>query len=163
MQAVIARCALDIARGIAHLHASNIVHGDLKPQNVMLSSTSATPSGQSGAPTPAPKNFPYTAKLTDFGLSFHIGHNRTHMSNMRIGTPFYYAPVRAPRHVFAPKPLVRTQATSLGPPTVCRSADVCACGALLWQTFHGLRRAPPGGVCCEQATTACRRCKARGT
>jgi serine/threonine protein kinase len=91
MQAVIARCALDIARGIAHLHRSNIVHGDLKPQNVMLSSVTAAARREDASS--APGNFPYVAKLTDFGLSFRIGQNKTHMSNMRIGTPFYYAPV----------------------------------------------------------------------
>jgi hypothetical protein len=91
VQHVIVRCALDIARGIQHLHRSHIVHGDLKPQNVMLSSLSPVMRAQDL--TPAPANFPYATKLTDFGLSFHIGHDKSHMSNMRVGTPFYYAPV----------------------------------------------------------------------
>jgi serine/threonine protein kinase len=28
--------ALQIARGISYLHKNNVVHGDLKPQNILL-------------------------------------------------------------------------------------------------------------------------------
>jgi serine/threonine protein kinase len=98
LQAVIVRCALDIARGVQHLHHSEIIHGDLKPQNIML--TTVPESVRAESSTPSPASFPYAAKLTDFGLSFQMDRNKSHMSNMRIGTPFYFAPVRPASHVY---------------------------------------------------------------
>jgi hypothetical protein len=45
--------ALDIARGMQHLHSCNVVHSDLKPHNILLQSSPDTPKG-------------FVAKVADF-------------------------------------------------------------------------------------------------
>ena len=55
--------AVDIARGMVHLHKSGLVHSDLKARNVLLKST------QSPSVTD-PRGF--VAKLSDFGLSLSL-------------------------------------------------------------------------------------------
>nr|BAV58352.1 hypothetical protein [Ulva partita] len=117
-QAVIVRCALDIARGVQHLHHSEIIHGDLKPQNIMLTTVPEAVRTQSD--TPSPPSFPYIAKLTDFGLSFQMDRNKSHMSNMRIGTPFYFAP------------------EVQGKGYLSKASDMYSFGVLLWEMFHGM-------------------------
>jgi serine/threonine protein kinase len=60
--------ALDVARAMAHLHAHNILHSDLKARNVLLRSDMHDPRG-------------FTAKVADFGLSLTIDPHSTHVSN----------------------------------------------------------------------------------
>lgn len=61
--------ALDVAEALVYLHASSIVHRDLKAQNVLLSSA-------------------WEAKLTDFGVSRAIGDEMT----AEVGTVSWIAP-----------------------------------------------------------------------
>jgi eukaryotic-like serine/threonine-protein kinase len=68
--------ALDVfrqaCRSLAHAHRQQIVHRDVKPANIMVSSTGAV-------------------KLMDFGLAAVVSHASAKVSSVR-GTPFYMAP-----------------------------------------------------------------------
>lgn len=64
------RMALDVAEGLSALHRENLVHGDIKPANIVLDRDG-------------------NAKLVDFGLS---GMTRHDGQGNFIGTPFFIAP-----------------------------------------------------------------------
>jgi len=68
----VALCA-QVARGLAALHQSDLVHRDVKPANVLL-----TPDGQ--------------AKLGDLGLVSGQDFSRLTLTNEVLGTPAYMAP-----------------------------------------------------------------------
>ncbi|XP_055512757.1 serine/threonine-protein kinase 17A isoform X1 [Leucoraja erinacea] len=68
------RLMRQILEGVAFLHRNNVVHLDLKPQNILL--TSETPLGD--------------IKIVDFGLSRRISNNEELREIM--GTPEYVAP-----------------------------------------------------------------------
>ncbi|XP_028311833.1 serine/threonine kinase 17a like [Gouania willdenowi] len=68
------RLVKQILSGVAFLHQNNVVHLDLKPQNVLL--TSARPLGD--------------IRIVDFGLSRHMD-NITEVREI-LGTPEYVAP-----------------------------------------------------------------------
>lgn len=74
------RCLADVAAGLAYLHSAGVVHGDLKPSNVLLKSAAADPRG-------------FVAKLADFGLSRLIDVTvQTHVSTQTYGTVSYQPP-----------------------------------------------------------------------
>ena len=76
-------CILQICRGVAFLHSKNVVHRDLKPDNVLIDSAGR-------------------AKLCDFGLSRLMvgggaggtegGQRQMMMMTTAVGTPAYMAP-----------------------------------------------------------------------
>ncbi|GIL74717.1 hypothetical protein Vretifemale_4651 [Volvox reticuliferus] len=105
--------ALDVALGMQHIHSCRIVHGDLKPENVLLVSSNqaraAEPSDQAAtgmnpvtevlnysmpftAKKPLMKGWSITAKVADFGLSTPLAEGATHASKAFHGTPAYVAP-----------------------------------------------------------------------
>jgi serine/threonine protein kinase len=93
-QRLAARLALQIAEGLAAVHARGIIHRDLKPGNILLDE-----SGQ--------------ALLTDFGLARPTFRNETSTSpDMVAGTPAYMAPEQVCVELGEPSP--RTDVYSLG-------------------------------------------------
>ncbi|KAL6756508.1 kinase-like domain-containing protein [Haematococcus lacustris] len=72
------RTAREIAMGIEHLHACHVVHGDLKPANVLLQDSRVDSRG-------------FTALLADFGLA-RLVTGAKHMSVKPSGTASYMAP-----------------------------------------------------------------------
>ncbi|GLI71722.1 hypothetical protein VaNZ11_017028 [Volvox africanus] len=65
------RTALEVAQGMCHLHSLDIVHGDLKPSNVLLQSI-ATVAPRSGTCRPWEQDLRgFAAKVADFGLAAH--------------------------------------------------------------------------------------------
>ncbi|GIL67579.1 hypothetical protein Vafri_20946 [Volvox africanus] len=65
------RTALEVAQGMCHLHSLDIVHGDLKPSNVLLQSI-ATVAPRSGTFRPWEQDLRgFAAKVADFGLAAH--------------------------------------------------------------------------------------------
>eukprot|EP00897_Mesotaenium_endlicherianum_P008281 jgi/Mesen1/7481/ME000039S06700 len=68
----------DIASAVAHCHAAGVMHGDLKPENLLLSSRVA-------GTGPHPR-----VKLADFGLSLLLAAKEKVRG--RAGSPYYMAP-----------------------------------------------------------------------
>jgi eukaryotic-like serine/threonine-protein kinase len=71
--------AIEIARGLTVAHARNIVHRDIKPQNVLID-----PEGR--------------AKLTDFGISRQLEQDGMTATGRVLGTTDYVAPEQAMGH-----------------------------------------------------------------
>ena len=101
--------ALDVARGIQHLHSCNIIHADLKAPNVLLQSSSIEAKG-------------CVAKIADFGLSLSKDDAlSSHVPGFRHGT----------RSHMAPELLTFSQGVS-------NSSDVYSYGILLFEIYTGI-------------------------
>jgi serine/threonine protein kinase/WD40 repeat protein len=76
------RILRDLADAVSHAHSANVLHRDIKPDNILLNCKPGEPLEQA------------TARLTDFGLARIIDSDMSQMSHMGmlVGTPRYMAP-----------------------------------------------------------------------
>ncbi|XP_045030675.1 uncharacterized protein LOC123473656 [Daphnia magna] len=68
---------LHLALGLEHIHSKPLIHGDLKPRNVLISKTSSSE---------------VTIKWADFGLSKHVDEHGCHSWSGEKGTQIWYSP-----------------------------------------------------------------------
>ena len=68
-----------VARALFYLHSLNILHRDVKPENVLISNT------------PDPKTGALVAKLLDFGLSKNAGTGAHTVSQQIVGRSVLYS------------------------------------------------------------------------
>lgn len=78
------RIVKDIARALAHAHANNIVHCDIKPHNILVA-----PDGQ--------------VKVTDFGIARAISSTTMSFTGDVVGSVHYFSPEQAKGIAITPK------------------------------------------------------------
>ncbi|HEY2041751.1 MAG TPA: serine/threonine-protein kinase [Jatrophihabitans sp.] len=77
-----AHLGAELAATLGYVHASGVVHRDVKPANILLDTPS---NGTAG----------FSAKLTDFGIARLIDSTRLTMHGMTVGTANYLSPEQA--------------------------------------------------------------------
>ena len=78
------KIAKDIANGLAHAHANNLVHCDIKPHNILMTSDGR-------------------AKIADFGIARAITESTMTYSGNVIGSVHYFSPEQAQGGLITPK------------------------------------------------------------
>ena len=80
----VTKIAKDIASGLAHAHAHNLVHCDIKPHNILM-----TPDGH--------------AKIADFGIARAVTESTMTYGGNVVGSVHYFSPEQAQGGTITPK------------------------------------------------------------
>ncbi|MBR2237540.1 MAG: protein kinase [Prevotella sp.] len=111
-----------IAKSVCHsvriLHDLNIVHGDLKPDNILIKKTSMG----------------YSGKLIDFDDSYFSGNPPTDHESL-VGTPEYYSPEQAA--------YIMDEEEEIAGNTLTLKSDVFTLGIILCEYFTGKKPVLP--------------------
>lgn len=123
-----------IAKSVCHsiriLHSLNIVHGDLKPDNILIKKTSLG----------------YSGKLIDFDDSYFSGNPPTDHESL-VGTPEYYSPEQAA--------YIMDEDDEIPGNTLTLKSDIFTLGIILTEYFTGRKPILPekygsSWVCVEE-------------
>lgn len=76
----IAHIAYQVLNALAEAHAMNVIHRDLKPDNIMITNENGDP---------------HFVKVLDFGLAALTDRAKITMSGQALGTPWYMSPEQA--------------------------------------------------------------------
>ena len=113
-----------IAKSVCHsiriLHNLNIVHGDLKPDNILIKRTSLG----------------YSGKLIDFDDSYFSGNPPTDRESL-VGTPEYYSPEQAA--------YIMDEDEEISGSTLMLKSDIFTLGIILCEYFTGKKPILPTG------------------
>ncbi len=92
-----AAIAIQVARALVEAHRRGVIHRDVKPHNVFLAESPASPST-------APEGLPLGAvKVGDFGIARAAEASTMTESNLILGTPHYLSPEQAKGEPVGPK------------------------------------------------------------
>jgi serine/threonine protein kinase len=98
---------LEVAASVQHLHNMQLLHCDIKPENVLLKSNNSNPLG-------------FTTKLSDFGLAKLLRDNYYIINRSGSGTVTHLAP-----ELFQVGGSCRTGGALIGPQRMAGSCALC--------------------------------------
>mmetsp|Transcript_72490 Transcript_72490/g.169841 ORF Transcript_72490/g.169841 Transcript_72490/m.169841 type:complete len:512 (+) Transcript_72490:28-1563(+) len=101
----------DVAEGTSHLHACDVIHGDLTSNNVLLKTRS----------NPGPEEMSFVCKICDFGLARVLEEGINTILTSQLGTVSHMPP----------------ELLQLENKALSRKADIYAIGVLLYQAVLG--------------------------
>ncbi|KAL6777670.1 ROC104 [Auxenochlorella protothecoides x Auxenochlorella symbiontica] len=115
------RTAQEVAKGMAYIHSHDIVHGDLKPANVLLTTHRVDRRG-------------YVAKVADFGLVRNAGGCGAAGAGGLAGLPGSQAGRAGGGVALGTVAYAAPEVIAGGPATT--ASDVFAFGIMLWEMYH---------------------------